>query len=187
MLGGGSDACTIGQAYRRAAACHGANLRVLRRQRLRARAKPRRQKARSEVSVGKDAARAAKSAAVAPRVRVLRPCVFCPGKGRGRGASGWVCRAGFGGRSGDAHPHREDLGPAGKDYRTLAHHLAYLEDEKYVGCIRIYVGLVVKSTSVAAARPESRRPAGRQTCNRGAKHSARVARACSSGQTDRLP
>ena len=112
---------------------------------------------------------------------------FCLGKGHGRGASGWVCRAGFGGRSGDAHPHREDLGPAGKDYRTLAHHLAYLEDEKYVGCIRIYVGLVVKSTSVAAARPESRRPAGRQTCNRGAKHSARVARACSSGQTDRLP
>ena len=30
---------------------------------------------------------------------MLRPGVFCPGKGRCRGASGWMCRAGLGGQS----------------------------------------------------------------------------------------
>ena len=96
MLGGGRDARTIGQACRRGAACHRANLRALRRRRLHTRAKRQRQKARSEISVGNDAARAAESGAFAPRVRVLRPGGFCPGKGRGRGAPGWMCRAGFG-------------------------------------------------------------------------------------------
>ena len=51
------------------------------------------------MSVENDAARAAKSGAIAGQVRVLRPGVFCPGKGRGRGASGWVCWAGFGDQS----------------------------------------------------------------------------------------
>ena len=98
MLGGGSDARTIGQACRRGAAGHRATCRALRRLRLHTRAKRQRQKARSEISVGNDAARAAKSGAVAPRVRVLRQGVFCPGKGRSRGASGWMRRAGFGGQ-----------------------------------------------------------------------------------------
>ena len=99
MLGGGRDARTIGQACRRGAADHRATMRVLSRRRLHTRAKRQRQKARSEISVGNDAARAAKSGAVAPRVRVLRPGVFCPGEGRSRGASGWMCREGFGGQS----------------------------------------------------------------------------------------
>ena len=99
MLGGGWDARTIGQACRRGVAGHRVNLRVLTRQRLHTRAERQREKARSEVSVGNDAARAAKSGAVAPRVRVLRPGVFCPGEGRGRGASGRMCWAEFGGQS----------------------------------------------------------------------------------------
>ena len=99
MLGGGSDEGTIGQACRRGTACHRANLRVLRRQRLHTRAKQHRHKARSEISAGNDAARAANSGAVAARVSVLRRGVFCPGKGRGRSASGRMCRARFGGQS----------------------------------------------------------------------------------------
>ena len=99
MLGGGRDARTIGQACRRGAADHRATMRVLSRRRLHTRAKRQRQKARSEISAGNDAARAAKSGAVAARVRVLRPGVFCPGRGRGRSALGRVCRAGFGGQS----------------------------------------------------------------------------------------
>ena len=51
------------------------------------------------MSVENDAARAAKSGAIAGQVRVLRPGVFCPGKGRYRGASGRMCREGFGGQS----------------------------------------------------------------------------------------
>ena len=53
------------------------------------------------MSVENDAARTAKSGAIAGQVRVLslRPGLFCPGKGRGRGASGWVCWAGFGGQN----------------------------------------------------------------------------------------
>ena len=51
------------------------------------------------MSVENDAARAAKSGAIAGQVRVLRPGVFCPGKGCGRGASGWVCWAGYSGQS----------------------------------------------------------------------------------------
>ena len=73
-------------------------MRALRSQRLLTRAVNKRQKARSEISAGNDAARAAKSGAVAARVRVLRPGVFCAGKGRHRGASGWMYRAGFGGQ-----------------------------------------------------------------------------------------
>ena len=96
---GGRDARTIGQAYRRGAAGHRANLRALLSRRLHTRAKRQRQKARREISVENDAARAAKSGAIAGQVCVLRPGVFCPGKGRGRGASGWVCWAGFGGQS----------------------------------------------------------------------------------------
>jgi hypothetical protein len=106
MLGGGSDARTIGQACRRGAAGHRATFRALRRLRLHTRVKRQRQKARSEISVGNDAARAAKSGAVAPRARVLRPGVFCPGEGRGRGAAGWMCREGFGGQSAIVPPTR---------------------------------------------------------------------------------
>jgi hypothetical protein len=80
--------------------------RALRRLRLHTRVKRQRQKARSEISVGNDAARAAKSGAVAPRARVLRPGVFCPGEGRGRGAAGWMCREGFGGQSAIVPPTR---------------------------------------------------------------------------------
>ena len=81
-------------------------MRALRRLRLHTRAKRQRQKAKSEISVENDAARAAKSGAIAGQVRVLRPGVFCPGKGRGRSASGRMCRAGFGGRAGAEHSPR---------------------------------------------------------------------------------
>ena len=80
MLGGGRGARTIGQACRRGAAGHRTTMRALSRLRLHTRAKRQRQKARSEISVGNDAARAANSGAVAARVSVLRRGVFCPGK-----------------------------------------------------------------------------------------------------------
>ena len=99
MLGGGRGARTIGQACRRGAAGHRTTMRALSRLRLHTRAKRQRQKARSEISAGNDAARAANSGAVAARVSVLRRGVFCPGKGRGRSASGRMCRARFGGQS----------------------------------------------------------------------------------------
>ena len=55
-------------------------MRALRGLRLHTRAKRQRQKARSEMSVANEAAGAAKSAAVAPRVRVLRSDCFFPGQ-----------------------------------------------------------------------------------------------------------
>ena len=106
MLGGGSDAPTIGQACRRGTAGHRATLRAPRSRILHTRAKRQRQKARSEISVGNEAARAAESAAVAPRVRVLRSGVFlgaedvagarqagCAGQGL---AAGWSIRTRIG-------------------------------------------------------------------------------------------
>ena len=72
------------------------------------------------MSVENDAARAAKSGAIAGQVHVLRPGVFCPGKGRGRGASGGMCRAGLGGQSAIvATPAEERVFPQQVD-RTLA-------------------------------------------------------------------
>ena len=76
---GGSDARTIGQACRRGAAGHRATMRALRRLRLHTRAKRQRQKARSEILVENDAARAAKSGAIAGQVRAEAGC-FLSGK-----------------------------------------------------------------------------------------------------------
>ena len=72
------------------------------------------------MSVENDAARAAKSGAIAGQVRVLRPGVFCPGKGRGRGASGWVCWAGFHDQSANCTSVGEDRPWWEKIDRTLA-------------------------------------------------------------------
>ena len=72
------------------------------------------------MSVENDAARAAKSGAIAGQVRVLRPGVFCPGKGRGRGASGWVCRARFGGQSAIVAAPVQDSACPQKIDRTFA-------------------------------------------------------------------
>ena len=108
------------------------------------RADQQRQKARIEIAIGNAAARAAKSGAVAARVRVLRPGVFCPGKGRGRGASGRMCRAGFGGRV-----LKADVGAPARAWEQLTHRtltmgLEYFIAISGVGGVRFGVGFIAQ-------------------------------------------
>ena len=97
---------------------------------------------------------AAKSGAVAPRVRVLRPGVFCPGRGRGRSASGRVRRAGSWRARARRRPGKEASACAKKDDGTLTIGGEYFWAISVVPCIRFAVVARVKSTSVAATRPK---------------------------------